>query len=1011
MGCFRRYVLVAFTLFGIEARASAMPVPPAHLPQYVLTVQLDTPNHQAVVRERVTWTNTTKQPQSRLAFNFYPAYRVPDGDHLLFAKMVELMRLHPSGGIDRAGRHGVVKSASLVSQNSSPQALAFSFEEHNPCALWVTLPTPVGPGESVTVDLDVCIRLPNKHGRWGHWEGVTFLSNALPLLAFIDDRGWKPVPYVPWAQPWYNEAGVFRASVTLPANELLACPAVVKSETQLEGGWKRIDTEPFVGRDFALICSARYKEFRGEARLPDGRCVALKCLAFPEHEHYATEMLKMVGEAIPVFSRWFGHFPYPQFTIAESIFGWNGNECAGLVMIDERVFGMPHLARGYVEYLVSHETCHQWWYNLVGTNGYCEPFMDEGAATYFTHRLLDQKRGKNSPFMEWPAGLKWLPNIHRENYRYGSMYNSIRNGEMRPAAQELPKYGHVVGLFTGAYDRGSKVFRLIEEQLGEAGFLDFTRMIVAKYSWKVLHAAEYRRELEEFTGRDWGQFFDRWVYGKGTTDWAVDRVDVENDPGPLARIGQGTRRANGKTVVTLSQRREDTEPTTLGLRWAGQDGYSVRVPILPSEKPYRVTFPNGGAAEAAATVETTAENTVRVTLENLHNVEQIAVDPDGVLLDANPANNLWKGEPRFRLTPLFSSLDEADLTNDYDRWNFIAGPWAWGQTYQDPWYTRSTMVGLRAGAYRNQKFAGGVYAAYRTDIRDLVVGADAAIKFDHGEVGASVERRVGGPWGDSDAKYGESAPLRAMIYARNIRRQSSSLYLHPIMYDEAFLSYQDNFLPYSRSGAGERPEHSWLGGYHFRLNLYTPYWDPECGVWVDLMAGGGQVKFNRGDTEAMGQLRGELAGVRQLPEEWGALGKARVAGRALWMGAVPERGQFFALGGGTLFRGFDLAERQGSMLWVANLELRYPLAKGVTWDVLDHVVGARSLWLATFYDVGRVYANGRGVGETAHAIGAGLRMDIAVFSFIERATLRFDAAKTINAATPVQFWFGVQHAF
>ena len=61
-------------------------------------------------------------------------------------------------------------------------------------------------------------------------------------------------------------------------------------------------------------------------------------------------------------------------------------------MIVERVFGMPHLARGYVEYLVSHETCHQWWYNLVGTNGYSEPVIDEGSATYFTHRLIDRTR-------------------------------------------------------------------------------------------------------------------------------------------------------------------------------------------------------------------------------------------------------------------------------------------------------------------------------------------------------------------------------------------------------------------------------------------------------------------------------------------------------------------------------------------------------------------------------------------------------------------------------------------
>ena len=47
----------------------------------------------------------------------------------------------------------------------------------------------------------------------------------------------------------------------------------------------------------------------------------------------------------------------------------------------------------------------------------------------------------------------------------------------------------------------------------------------------------------------------------------------------------------------------------------------------------------------------------------------------------------------------------------------------------------------------------------------------------------------------------------------------------------------------------------------------------------------------------------------------------------------------------------------------------------------------------------------------AHAVGGGLRVDVAVFSFIERATLRFDVAKTLNDNTPFQFWFGMQHAF
>jgi hemolysin activation/secretion protein len=112
-----------------------------------------------------------------------------------------------------------------------------------------------------------------------------------------------------------------------------------------------------------------------------------------------------------------------------------------------------------------------------------------------------------------------------------------------------------------------------------------------------------------------------------------------------------------------------------------------------------------------------------------------------------------------------------------------------------------------------------------------------------------------------------------------------------------------------------------------------------------------------------------------------------------------------------LFRGFDLAERQGSAAWVANVELRLPLVREVEWDILDHIFGGRNLWLATFYDVGAIYVDGRRIGNVAHALGVGLRLDLAVFSFIERALLRLDVAKTLNAATPWQIWFGIQHAF
>jgi hypothetical protein len=982
------------TVFALAPPARAAEVP-RDLPQYDLDISFDPNTHRATVRERVTWTNNTGAATSELAFNFYPHYRVPAGEALLFAKTLELLRLQPSLGIDRDGRTGDIKAAQLLQPNGPPVALKWSYEEKNPTALRFQLPEPVQPGQTLAVELVCEVRLPNKQGRWGYYEGVTYFTNAVPLLAVADAKGWHPMPFVPWHQPWYNEAGVFRATLTVPEAEKVACSAAIKRETRSGDGFKRVECEPFVGRDFAVLTSARYREFTGTTKLPDGRDIALKVLAFPEHEFYANEILKTVGEAIPVYSQWFAPYPYSQFTVAESYFGWNGNECAGLVMIDERIFGMPHLARGYVEYLVSHETCHQWWYNLVGTNGYSEPFMDEGAAAYFTHRLIDRKRGRNNEFLDWPKQLEWLPNINRENYRYGSMFHAIRNGEMMPAAQELPQYKSLFGLFTGAYDRGSKVFGMLEDRLGEAAFMDFIGGLAKKYSWRILSAEQFRKELEAYTGRDWGEFFDRWVYGKGLVDWSVEKATVEKAGGPRAK-------ATYSASVVIKQSREFTEPTVLAFE---QGERTVRIPVGPFAEQTKFD-------EFAARVTPLGENRWRVDVELPFEPSQIAIDPDGVLLDANPGNNAWKSKPKAHFTPLYTMLDETSLTSDYDRLNAVCGPWVWGPAAQDPWYTRSTMLGLRAGAFRNEKFNTGAYVAIRSDYRDAVVGADARIFAPHAEFGANVEARIAGPFGGLD---GQSGPVRASVYARNIRRESSSLYLPPMFYDEVFATYQDNFLPFPRfrggnQQGGERYDSLWWAGYHVRLNLYTPYWDPECGVWADAVVGGGQADFDR--VKGMGQGRIELAGVHPLPEWTGPFRVARLAVRGVGQVATPRQGQFFALGGGTLFRGFDLAERQGSALWVANAELRFPLARNVTWDALDHCIGARNVWLATFYDVGAVYANRRLVGgDVAHAIGLGLRVDVAIFSFIERATLRVDVGKALNTSAPVQVWFGVQHAF
>ena len=62
----------------------------------------------------------------------------------------------------------------------------------------------------------------------------------------------------------------------------LAASAAVRAEKDLGDGWREIVFEPIAVRDFALIASARFQEWTGDA---DG--VKIRCLAMPEHEFMA----------------------------------------------------------------------------------------------------------------------------------------------------------------------------------------------------------------------------------------------------------------------------------------------------------------------------------------------------------------------------------------------------------------------------------------------------------------------------------------------------------------------------------------------------------------------------------------------------------------------------------------------------------------------------------------------------------------------------------------------------
>jgi hypothetical protein len=973
----RRFAIALLLLFLLANSARTADIP-EWLPRYDMHIRLDVEERRVAVTERVTWTNRHCRPAEDLTFTVYPRYQVPKEDLALVAKTLELLRTAPSDAIDGVGRRLTVERIML-----GDQPLAFHYRGDMQTALVVPLPHCVRQGEQITVEITFVLDLPEKQGRWGYYQGITFLANWYPMLAFYDEKGWQPTPFVPWHQPFFNEAGVYSVWLELPKDQKVASSGTLREEAELPDGFKRMHLLSPCARDFAIVSSNRFVELSGDA---EGTKV--RVLALPEHEHLARKALEVACEAIPMYNRWFGRYPFEEFDIAESHFPWNGNECAGMIMIDARVFSMPHMGEMYIDHLVSHETLHQWWYNVVGTNGYCETWMDEALACYFTARRLQAKYGFNAPMLNIPHWLEaCVPNLYHENYRFSGMYNTIAHKEDTPTIQPLPLFGNVFTLFSMTYDRGAKLLGMIADRLGDAAFMDFMRLVYCKYQFRIIRVTDFQHELEQYTGRSWDEFFGQWFYGKGMSDWAVEDVKLRH-----TEAGTWTAR------VVLQQKAEFTEQTVLGVKFQCDGPYEIHLPIIPAPGPIDIDDP-------PTHIETLSDGkTVVVDMELPMEPAQISVDPDQVLPDSNPANNHWKPPIRWRIAPLYTNLDETDLMTDYDKWNVTMGPWI-GLT--NPAFGQVPYAGFRAGAYRLQEFVGGLYAGYNAYNGDVRLGGDALIQnwpWPNVDLGFQADHSV-------TPELSHVPKTIGIAFGRYVFHQTPSLYMEPMEYLEVYSRTGAIFWPGNFGGRADFGRFQDVGaiGLLYNRNYLTPYWDPEAGYrcWINYECG----KDINNEQETFQRVQGELSYVQSMPCGLGYISDTRLAFRAYGGIGEPNSAQLFQLGGPNRIRGLNWNTRDGNAVWIATAEWRFPIWRDLDYDLCDHVLRTRHIYGVAYYDTGEVFIDGHTIGGIVHSLGTGLRLDMAVFSFIERFTLRLDIAKVMRTNEPVQVWFGLSHAF
>jgi hypothetical protein len=908
-------------------------------PVYEIEARLDLRTHRITATQTVTAINSSPQPVDEINFNVFP--------HRTY-KNQEIKFMYSYGGYFKVnpypeGFQGGNLEVRAVNEGGTSREFAYAGDG---ARLTVKLGRELPAGGTVTLRLEFTVDIPHAYGRFGWNQDIIALNRWYPLLTVLDRNGAHNYPCYLYHHPYYSDAAKYTLSLTVPRGQTVACSASLTKQADNADGTQTFYFESAAPlRDFSLGISSRFLLYSR-----DVHGVKINSYYLKGDELRAKDAAEDAAGVIAHYSERFLKYPYPEFTIVPCYLGYGGENSSAFIFIDTRAYRLPRVLNRYFDFLISHETSHQWFYNLVGSDEYREMFLDEGVNSYWTIRYLEDKYGYNATIMELPALLKpFIPNFSfRDSAAIRYLYMA-GNGLDRPVIGELSSFQEPSSIFALAYGKGQAILDMLEKMVGREVFDRAMKRYVQEFAFHNTSLADLVNVFSRESGKDLGWFFDEWLKTKQICDYAVKSVDS-------AQVVVENRGAVRMPVVT---RVSFADGTMMDNDWDGVG----RQRIIPVAK--------------------------RVT--------RVEVDPaDTVVLDIDRTNNSWPRKVVFRPVPLYFFAYDLPMYQDRNAYNGVAGP------------SLGTKSGL-AGSM--QKPFGGI--GRLSSLYDFSGKAwENRLGYELSPVFGRQET-VGFELYDYNTRK-EANDIRGgkLYYRKELWPASYGLMDvndHVTVYMAHDREMQSDNLWAGKEDISEHVysrHHESVVGIAGSFARKGPYPDPDCG-WgiVPVQEFGGHFW---GGTESFWRSSMELDNYVLVWPRYNHKIATRI--KAGWGG--PSDQQLFQLGGSDDLRGYAAKTIQGSRILLASIEYRLPLARGLAIKTPGNFVNLDTIQLVPFFDAGKAWNGDYSSRQFNKNVGIGLRFHFDMLGFLEKTVLRFDAAKPLDGQKKsTRYWAGINQSF
>lgn len=383
----------------------------------------------------------------------------------------------------------------LSIKTKTGESLQYSFQGEDNSIMKVLLPEPIKPKAAIELDMSYKVNIPPANERFGWGDNHFNLGNWYPVAAVYDKDGWNLDKYYAIGDPFYSDSSNYTIKLKAPKEYTIAASGRLVKEV-VENNNKLWEFQGNNMRDFAFIAN---KDFLVKEQVVDGTLV--KSYYYKGNEKKGKEALDIGVKSIKIFNEKFGEYPYPSFSVVETVFP-SGMEYPGLIYISDSYY-KTFSNSDTLALVIAHEVAHQWWYSLVGNDQIDEAWLDEGFATYsesiYIENSLTPERGKN-------YFANNVQNRHDE-----VMANNIIDGVV---VRSLDDFNNWDDYGATVYTRGAVILNELRNKLGDETFFKIMKEYFKEFEFKNATTEDFIKVSENVSKQDLDAFFNSWLYAK-----------------------------------------------------------------------------------------------------------------------------------------------------------------------------------------------------------------------------------------------------------------------------------------------------------------------------------------------------------------------------------------------------------------------------------------------------------------------------------------------------------------